>query len=102
MSKLRKFKKGEQVIISSGAYSGYSIHCVGVVVKDFDPEVIIQEWLTIHPEQKSDYKFEEDAFTKHVLIDLGLIKETPYVEWNMGAYSRISEMWTVGETKGDY
>ena len=85
-------KAGRLLCVESGAYSSYSITGFFVVLHNFDPRERLSAFLTIHPEQNSDYRFNDDEFLAF-LIASGLLLEVDYSTMHMSNYASSSEFF---------
>ncbi len=86
-----KIKKGETVLITSGAYSSYSIHFLAIAKKDADLSELKKEYLEKNPEENEDYKFNSDKFGSFLSVEKDLFEETDYKEIFLGDYGKASE-----------
>ena len=91
MNKTRTLNKGEKIIITQGEYSDFGIVAFAICLKDFSPDDILREYLTIHPDQAKEYEFDETAFVRFLLIEKKVIEETSNMfEWHLGSYRNPS------------
>lgn len=90
-AKMRNLLVGEIVLVSSGEYSDYCVSGVFKVLKEIDPNLFLQGWLTAHPEQKEEYAFHYMNFVDW-LVELEFLLEIKIVEWLVASYSKSAEM----------
>ena len=79
------FAEGQLILVSNGAYSDYTVMNLWRVLKPFDSQVIVEAWLTLHPEQRAAYHGDFDAFGAWVLAE-GYVELVEHHEWFLGSY----------------
>jgi hypothetical protein len=76
-----KILKDQIVILTTGEYSDYTIHVTAVALRDFETKDVATEYFKEYPEQKGQYKFEDDKFV-HSLFTNQYLKELEATEWH--------------------
>lgn len=84
-------KTGQLVCIDCGEYSDYSVLGIFVVLKDFDPLHVLEEFLTSRPEQRKPYCFEQFEFLA-TLLEKKLLRELEYGTLYLGNYSDYNQL----------
>lgn len=79
-------KKGVTFVLTSGAYSDYSVYTLCKAKVDLDVDVLRSEYMALNPEQNREYNFEISAFIKWLVVDKNVAKELEYTEWHLGSY----------------
>ena len=80
-----QLEKDEIVLISSGAYSAYSILDTFRTAKSFDTIKVLQHYLHLHPERAEEYEFEDSDFIAY-LRRYGYVTELKTKEWYISSY----------------
>jgi len=83
----RVIPKDSFVMLSRGEYSDYTVLTFGKALEDIDIDSLIEEYLSIHPEQSKRYCFKEYAFLKWLCVDRKLIEELDYIEYHIYDFS---------------
>lgn len=91
MSKMQIIPKGTLFIMSSGAYSAYSVRALCRATSDIDADALREEFLSGNPYQRERYNFEPAAFIAFVAAK-GLFEEMHYGELHLGDYGDPDEM----------
>lgn len=82
-------KKGDNIILTCGEYSDYSILDGLVAIVDFNTDVIVNLFLDAHPKQADVGEFETDDFDKW-LISHNVARRLSLTEWNVSTYDCVS------------
>ena len=77
-------KAGKLLMIDIGQYSDHSVLGFFVVLEDFDPLKIADEFLAAEPEER-DYSYNQDDKFVALLIKRGLLLEIEYNNLYLGA-----------------
>lgn len=85
---IEHIKVGETFTISDGEYSDYGVIALCRAKQEIDIDSLIQEYLSINPEQIPDYYFEYYKFVKWLLVDKNVAEEIPYRELHLGGYGK--------------
>jgi len=86
---LRHVKEGELMIVTSGAYSDYSLISVCRALQAFDLRAALLDYLGEHPEIVEEYRWSDDRFMAY-LIMRGLVADEPYISLFLGEYSSFN------------
>lgn len=89
--RLRTIQPGELLLITSGAYSGYAVHCLGTAVRQVPLELLLEDWLNAHPEQREEHRFQHEEFLAHLTTE-GFIEEVNHVEFHLSGYQTAAEV----------
>lgn len=84
-------KAGSLLSIDEGEYSDYGVIGFFVVLADFDPKAVLEEYLAEHQDQGRRYGFCREQFLAFA-ISKGLLLEIKYSGWYMGSYSSCDDM----------
>ncbi len=84
-------KAGSLLSIEEGEYSDYGVVGFFVVLTDFDPKAVLEEYLADNLDQGRRYGFRREQFIAFV-ISKGLLLEIKYGGWYMGSYSSCDDM----------
>lgn len=79
-------KAGHLLQVDEGAYSNYSVIGFFVVLRDFDPMALLEEYKAAHPEQVEAYSFRSGMFLAFLLSN-GLLLEIERGSLYLGLYS---------------
>lgn len=79
-------KAGKLVCVDRGEYSDYEVTGFFVVLRDFNPQEELGEYLNANPQQKVDYCFRPDGLLAK-LLEKGLLLEVEYGTLYLGSYS---------------
>jgi hypothetical protein len=79
-------RTGEVIAMSNGEWSDYSIAMFGRVLRDFDENSVLDEYLAENEKQKQEYSFNDSHFINW-LIGRELLEEIRYREWHYSDYS---------------
>lgn len=82
---------GSMVVITEGAYSDYTVQNLYRAKVDIDANAMLRDYLIEHPDQRSDYTFDNDKFMAW-LATKDLLEPLPYYEWHLTDYSSAEEM----------
>jgi len=88
---------GNVFTITMGEYSDYNVDGVYMAVVDIEPDALLKQWLSEHPEQTESYRFEHSKFLLRLLTQ-NVMKLMHSFEWHITDYSSWSEM-TLHETE---
>jgi len=80
-----KFKKGDNIILTRGEYSDYSILDGLVATVDFSTDAVVNMFLDIHPEQAGACSFDVAGFEEW-LISCKVVKRIKHAEWRVCSY----------------
>ncbi len=83
--RMAPFHKGDRIAISMGNYSSYAVEIIGRVKKEFSPDDLVEQWFTLHPEQREPFNARLHGFLSWV-VSQGYIEEQPMLEWHLGDY----------------
>ena len=92
MSEMNIIKSGTYFLITTGAYSDYSVSALYCAKRDADTESLLKEYLELYPEQKEDYEFKPHRYMKWLLVDKDIADEIPFAEYHLGDYSSIADI----------
>jgi hypothetical protein len=92
MTKMAPIPSGAIFYISAGCYSDYRVEGVFRALVEIDAEKLRKEWLSKHPEQKTEYKFDGDDF---IAAHSHLMEQVDSWEWYLTAYGNAGEMDTI-------
>lgn len=98
---LKVIPKNHPVLITSGAYSNYSINAVFEATCDIAWEELRDEYLAIHPEQKKDYEFCQESFVNWLVNEKSVLREITAFEWHTSEYHCVERM-EVSQISNDY
>jgi hypothetical protein len=84
-------KKGELLLLTSGAYSNYSPHAVVRILKDFKTKDVLELYLKEHPEQREKHNGEVSQFIAWLSAN-GYVEDVNHTEWNVGCYSTLEPL----------
>jgi hypothetical protein len=77
--------------VTSGEYSDYYIVGVFRALREIEPNILLKQWLTNHPEQQEDYNFEEKEFLAWITQN-GYLEVVDCYNWKLESYSSASFM----------
>lgn len=78
-----KIPKGSLICVTSGDYSDYQLEFVAKAKRSFTMAGAEKEWAQQHP----DFSWYRPAeFLKWLVVESGLLKEIPHVEWHIEDY----------------
>lgn len=91
MSKMHIIPGGSLFIMSSGAFSDYTVKALCRATRDIDADALRAEFLASNPDQRERYHFEPSAFIAFVAAK-GLFEELAYGELHLGDYGDADTM----------
>ena len=100
MKKMRVIKAGEMLTVTTGEYSDYSVHGVFEAVNDIDTEALKECWLSEHPEQREEHRFQDGLFLGWVFRQ-GCLRPISTIEWHLGSYGTAGKMEVCDEKSYD-
>ncbi|MEK7499537.1 MAG: hypothetical protein AAB649_02935 [Patescibacteria group bacterium] len=85
------YKTGELISAECGEYSDHRVLGVFRVTKDFKPKDYLADYLSVHPEQTKQYRFEKSVFLAKLVV-AGLLEEVDCRPMYLGSYSSANEV----------
>lgn len=89
--RLATIPKGTLFSITNDEYSSYSLHGHFRALADIDAEQLRSQWLAAHPEQATQYNFDEDKFLAWVW-KLQIMEPVDCFEWHLHDYGDADKM----------
>ena len=83
MKKSAVIPAGTIFTISTGTYSDFYVHGVFRAVVDIDTNILLEEWLSVHPDQKEGFRFDQSGFIE-LIVRRGMIEQVESMEWFLG------------------
>lgn len=80
---------GALFTVTQGAYSDFCIEGVFRAKEEIPVHYLLQAWLKEHPEQKEDYRFEDDEFFKSIAH---MMEPVECWELHLSDYSKASTL----------
>lgn len=102
MSKIDRYERGEQILITQGEYSDYSVYGLFNVCRDFVVQDVVAEWLASEGIELDQYNTDLDKLLGF-LNSKGYVADAPHRELYLGAYSTLaSNLLPDGKTINKY
>jgi hypothetical protein len=98
MGKLQEIKKGTILLITKGCNDDYGIVELVKVIKDHDPNAVLDEYHSIYPKRREKYAFDNSEYVGWLINSKKVVERIPFREMGMEIYCHNGgEIWHLSD-----